>query len=103
MFRTPTTRRSAVSCPTCSGASSGWKAKTAGSRCACPTPRCVRSTRTASKSCSRICALAGNTSDSLKETDHARKDQARILGRYGPFLHDDEEQEADAGEDGDQE
>jgi large subunit ribosomal protein L33 len=28
---------------------------------------------------------AANTSDSLKETDHARKDQARVLGRHGHF------------------
>ena len=42
-----------------------------------------------------VCTLTG--------AHQARKDQARIFGRPRPRLHDDEEQEAYAGEDGDQE
>src|SRR6185436_17187689 len=55
--------------------------------------RCAPSTRTASTSCSPISALAANTSDRLKESDHARKDQARVVRRHRSLLHDDEEQE----------
>ena len=39
-FPTPTTKRSAASCPTCTTAGSGSRARTAGCACASPTRRC---------------------------------------------------------------
>src|SRR5450432_2578716 len=71
-------------------------------------PRCARSTRTGSMRCWRTCAPAASTSDTAevteaRETSHARKNQAGIVGRYRPLLHDEQKQETDAGEDGDQE
>src|SRR5208337_1567472 len=66
--------------------------------------RCARSTRKASTLFWPNCACAASTSrDEDQGEPHARKDQAGILGRDGPLLHHLQEQEDDAGEDGDQE
>src|SRR5437660_10340371 len=102
----PTTRPSAGSCRTCSVAAFGSKARTAGSTYDLPTLRCARSTRMASMRCWQTFARAASTSDiplMVTGATHARKDQIGIVGGDRPVLHHQQEQEADAGEDGNQE
>src|SRR5258706_8195702 len=99
-FPTRTTRPSVGTCPTCSTASSGSRARTSGSRCASPARACASSTRRASTWCSPTCAPAASTSEDL---NHARKDQARVVRRHRTLLHDDEEQADHARQDRDQE
>src|SRR5205807_102904 len=67
---------------------------------------CARSTRMASMRCWQTFARAASTSDiplMVTGATHARKDQIGIVGGDRPLLHNQQEQEADAGEDGNQE
>src|SRR5205085_9988469 len=98
----PTTRRSARSSRTCTTAASGWRARAAGCACVSPPPGCAASTSSALRPCSRKSKPA-KPHRRERAADHARKDQARVLGRHRPLLHDDEEQAHHARQARDQE
>src|SRR5688572_3749169 len=103
MCPTPTTERSAAGSRTCTSAVSGSRARTAGSSCASAPMPCAPSTRTASTPSSPTCAPAAKKSEEIVHGLQARQDPPRVLGRYRPLLHNGQEQEDHAGQDGDQE
>src|ERR1700760_1187760 len=64
---------------------------------------CVPSTRTASKPSSPSCAAAARRSKGEPHGIQTRQDPSRVERRNRPFLHDQQEQEDDPGQDGNQE